>query len=82
MCTNYSMSFDGHEYTLRVDAQTRTTTIICANTQDHIGTIETSPCGEYFIASAAANPLGMASHHHMNGTTLEEVACSVISESY
>lgn len=81
MCTIYHLTYDGHDYTLRVDAQSRTTAIIGAD-HEQIGTIETSPCGEYFIACADNNPLGMCSHHHINGTTLEEVAQSIIAGSY
>lgn len=83
MCTRYTMTFDGHDYTLRVDALTHTTTLLDSDNTP-IGTIETSPCGEYFVAqlSSDRNPLGMASHHHINGTTLEEVAQSLIAGDY
>lgn len=81
MCTNYTVLMDGHTYQLRVDAPSRTTTIINADNEE-VGTIETSPCGEYFIACSHDNPLGMASHYHIGSTTLEDVAMSVISGSY
>lgn len=81
MCTIYHMTYDGHDYTLRVDAQSRLTTIINAD-HEEIGTIETSACGEYFIACCADNPLGMCTQHHINGTSLEEVAQSLIAGDY
>lgn len=81
MCTVYHLTYDGHDYTMRVDAQSRTTAIIDAE-HEEVGTIETSPCGEYFIAQHNANPLGMASHYHIGSASLEDVAHSLIAGSY
>lgn len=80
MCTMTKLTMDGHDYDLH---QTRhTVTIMCSHTMEIVGTVEVSPCGEYFIAEAHDNPLGMASHHHVNSTTLEDAARSVIAGSY
>lgn len=81
MCTVYHVTYDGHDYTLRVSAQDHMTTIHDSE-QHEVGTIETSPCGEYFIACSTDNPLGMASHYHVGSATLDEVAQSVISGGY
>jgi hypothetical protein len=81
MCTIYNLTYDGHDYQLRVSAQHRLTTIVGADNEE-VGTIETSPCGEYFIAYHTDCPRGMSDRYHINGTTLEDVAQSLIAGGY
>lgn len=83
MCTE-TLTFDGHEYTIERDAQSRTAIIRTAPAGELVGTIAESPCGEYLVAEPAPdyNPLGMGTQHHINSTTLDELVPSLIASTY
>lgn len=77
-----TFTLDGHDYIVRHDTAKRRHTISCAYSQETLGHITESECGEYFIVENYNNPIGMGEHHHVNSATPEDLAHSLISGSY
>lgn len=74
-----TIAVDGHDYILRYTHHDRRCVVSCADTQEPVGHIETSPCGEYFIVENYDNPLGMSEHHHINSVGFVDLAYSMLA---